>query len=198
VVLQRGKMQMIAIRRPRRRSFRLWLGVSVLLMAAGLAVLTWRLFVSPVTDPPRSADAVVVFAGGDGERQAAGIRLIRAGVARVLVVSDGGYPNAREDWTCPQESGFRVVCLTPKASSTKAEARAFGELAGRENWRSLVVITSPYHLRRASLNLSQCYQGKLFTMVAKPLHDEGRFELVGEIGKEWVGLLGGLTVRRGC
>jgi DUF218 domain len=119
-------------------------------------------------------------------------------VASVLVVSDGGYPNAREAWTCPQEPGIRVVCLTPEATSTKAEAQAFAKLAGRESWRSLVVITSPYHLRRASLNLSQCYRGKLFTMVAKPLHSEGPLETVGNIGKEWAGYLGGLTVRRGC
>jgi uncharacterized SAM-binding protein YcdF (DUF218 family) len=187
---------MIAIRHPDRRSAWRWLLVAVLLLVAGLAVLTLRLFVWPATDPPRSADAVVVFAGGDGERQAAGIRLIRTGVASVLVVSDGGYP--REAWTCPQEPGIRVVCLTPNATSTKAEAQAFAELAGRESWRSLVVITSPYHLRRASLTLSQCYRGKLFTMVAKPLHNEGRLETVGSIGKERAGYLGGLTVRRGC
>jgi hypothetical protein len=60
------------------------------MLTAALVVGSLRLFVWPPVDPPGRADAVLVFAGGDGERQAEGARLVRSGVAPVLVVSDGG------------------------------------------------------------------------------------------------------------
>jgi hypothetical protein len=70
---------------------RVWLLAVALALAVLLAVTTGRLFVWPVTDPPDRADAVLVFAG-KRERLAEGIRLMRVGVAPVLVISDGAGP----------------------------------------------------------------------------------------------------------
>jgi uncharacterized SAM-binding protein YcdF (DUF218 family) len=54
-------------------------------------------------------------------------------------------------------AGVRVLCLTPEASTTRGEARAFAELAGREGWRSVTVVTSSYHRRRADLLVGRCF-----------------------------------------
>ena len=52
-------------------------------------VATARLFVWPPTDPVEQADAVVVLAGGHGERLERGLDLVRNGVAPTLVLSFG-------------------------------------------------------------------------------------------------------------
>ena len=135
-----------------------------LLLALGAVVvvpigLSYPLFVFPPTDKPGRADAVVVFAGADGERQEEGLRLVRDGVAPVLVISDGGLPGSRNARVCRERpAGLRLVCLTPSPATTRGEARAFADLAEREGWSSLVLVTSTYHVRRASLLLGRCYQ----------------------------------------
>jgi uncharacterized SAM-binding protein YcdF (DUF218 family) len=167
------------------------------LLGLGLfAAITARLFVWPATDPPRRADAVLVFAGGRGERLREGTRRVQEGVAPVLVVSDGGVPGSRFARACRQQLGIRVVCVTPRESSTRAEARVFAELAEREGWRSVAMVTSSYHVRRASLLLGRCYRGKVFTVAARP--PRTGVDLAGRALREWAGLAAALTVQRGC
>jgi uncharacterized SAM-binding protein YcdF (DUF218 family) len=178
----------------RRRSRLL---VALLVVVVALAALTFALFVRPRTDPPARVDAVVVFAGGDGERQAEGVRLVRAGTAPVLVLSVGGDAASRRYQACRQPPGFRVVCLSPSPATTNGESRAFADLARREGWRSLAMVTSTFHLRRASLQLGRCYDGRVFT-VATPVHVDRADEPPMLLLHEWAGLLSALTVDRAC
>jgi uncharacterized SAM-binding protein YcdF (DUF218 family) len=178
---------------PAHRRARFWVPVAlVVILIAGLA-LTYRVLITPVTDPPGRADAVLVTSGGGGERQAAGIREVRAGAAPVLVVSDGGRPDSRGGRLCDQDQGFRVLCVTPDPASTRGEARAFADLATRMGWRSVVLVTSAYHVRRASLLLDRCYHGKVFTVAAPGTRMD-----VGDFFHEWSGLLAALTIDRDC
>jgi len=100
-----------------RRTRRLIVAAAVALVLT-LIALTYRLFVWPQTDSPRRVDAVVVFAGGDGERQAEGARLVRDGVAPVLVISDGGRPDSSKYRICQQPEGPSLLlggwCLSPR------------------------------------------------------------------------------------
>ena len=99
------------------------------LLIAGFVVwlaLALYLFVWPSQDHPRRVDAIVVLAGDEGQRFSRALELARAGVAPVLVVSDG----ARSDWAparklCahPSGHGFRVICFRPAPYSTRGEAR---------------------------------------------------------------------------
>ena len=86
-----------------------------LAVAAALMVgLSFPLFVFPATDEPGRADAVVVFAGAGGDRQSEGVRLVREGVAPVLVVSDGGQAGSPGARLCRRRpAGLRLHCLTP-------------------------------------------------------------------------------------
>jgi hypothetical protein len=59
---------------------------------AAFAVMSARLFVWPAADAPRAADAVVLFAGGTGERLALAERLMAAGTAPNLVIPNGMAP----------------------------------------------------------------------------------------------------------
>jgi uncharacterized SAM-binding protein YcdF (DUF218 family) len=172
--------------------------VALLAVAAVLVALTYRLFVFPFTDPPGRADAVVVFAGGDGERQDEGERLVRQGVAPVLVISDGGLPGSDNARLCRERpAGLGLRCVSPDPATTRGEARAFADLAEREGWRSLVLVTSTYHLRRAELLLDRCYEGGL-RRVATPLRNDYSWETGQQLAMEWAATAAAVTLFRSC
>lgn len=175
---------------------RRWLVVAALLvLAVGFGAASARLFVWPATDPPDGADALLVFAG-KRERLSEGIRLQRAGVAPVLVISDGGRSRSRAGRTCRNPPpDVEVICVSPERSSTAAEAATFAELAERQGWRSVALVTSTYHVRRASMLLERCYQGDVAALAAPR---QGGLGLLADVLHEWAGLAAAVTVQRGC
>jgi len=166
--------------------------------AVALAGLTFPLFVFPATDEPGRGDAVVVFAGGDGERQDEGLRLVREGVAPVLVISDGGQPDAPRTRLCRERpAGLHLVCLTPDPATTRGEARRFAELADRQGWRSLVLVTSDYHVLRAGLLLGRCYDGRV-RRVGTALRNDHSWETGRQLASEWLAVGAAVSLQRSC
>ncbi len=156
-------------------------GVAVLgLLVLAVVALNLRLFVWPASSTPAHADAVVVLAGGDGERLDKGLELVRAGVAPVLVVSTG------PDKLCRNQYEFEVVCFLPHPDDTRGEAEAIGRIAEQEGWHHLVVVTSDYHVTRTRLLVERCFPGTLDVSAAGS--DKGPLPLLWAIGHEWGGL----------
>jgi len=140
-----------------------------LVLLAGLVALAGWLSTWPSDDPPARVDAVLVLAGGHGERERIGERLARQGIAPVLVFSDGGRPGPSSDRLCRQRiASVRILCIRPLTSTTRGEATAFAELAAREGWRSVAVVTTTYHVRRARLLLDRCYPGASIPSARRP------------------------------
>jgi uncharacterized SAM-binding protein YcdF (DUF218 family) len=152
------------------------------------------LFVWPPVDTPRSADAVVVLSG-KRKRLAEGLKLVRSGVARTLVISDGRAPGwRRANRLCAGNAPFRVVCFRPSPYSTQGEAEAVARIARRNDWRSLVVVSSTYHLMRARLLFERCTDAQVG--VAKAPTTAGEF--VRNVPVETGKLVYQLTVDRHC
>jgi uncharacterized SAM-binding protein YcdF (DUF218 family) len=182
----------------RRRIVRAPVLLVVLVMLLALTFLAGWQLVWPTTTPPDRADVVLVLAGGMGEREAAGARLAREGVAPVLVFSDGGGPTTAWAPRCRLRfDGIRVVCLSPEIPATRGEARAFAELAAREGWRSVALVTSRYHIRRASLLLGRCYPGTIHPVGASTNGVVGG-DLATLGVHEAAAVLAAMTVQRGC
>jgi uncharacterized SAM-binding protein YcdF (DUF218 family) len=172
-----------------RRTLLVTLLVVVVLIGIGVVVLNLRLFVFPASSTPAHADAVVVLAGGDGERLDRGLDLVRKGVAPNLVVSTG------PDKLCASRQPFAVYCFLPDPEDTRGEAQAIGRIAAREGWRHLVLVTSDYHAARARLLLERCFTG---TVDASAAHsDKGPLSMLWAIGHEWGGLVEA-ALHRGC
>jgi hypothetical protein len=83
------------------------LTVLVVVVVAFVGLTAW-LFVWPASATPERADAVVVFAGGRGERLRAAMRLIRDGVApgvrgigAASFLADVGHENPHRPVTQP-------------------------------------------------------------------------------------------------
>lgn len=160
--------------------------VGALLLAALVAV-NLRLFVWPRTDPVHPADAVVVFAGGDGERLDRGLELVRDGVASTLALSFG------PDRLCGTEQPFAVVCFTPEPENTRGEAETIARLAAERGWTNLVLVTSTSHVTRARLLLERCYEGTLQVTDATPRQDVTGW--MRAIVHEWGGLVTAMAQR---
>ena len=175
-----------------RWAFRAMLAAFLLVAFVGATVY---LFVFPHMDRVTRADAVVVLSGGRVDRLPKGLSLVQAGVAPTLVISDGraeGYPQANA--LCRGGQTFHVVCFKPDPYSTRGEAEGVGRLARKHGWRSIVVVTSRYHVFRSRVLFSRCFSGKLAVVGSNPsLHNLFRGAL-----SEWPKLLYEETLIRGC
>jgi len=159
-------------------------------LAVALVVVNLELFVWPsTTDTLRHADAVVVLAGGEGERLDRGLELAREGVASTLVASTGPQR------LCSADEPFHVICFLPDPNNTRGEVEEVARLAQQHGWKRLVLVTSTYHVTRARMLLDRCYSGSVEVVSAHP--DKGIFGWLGAIAHEWGGLAEAL-VRRSC
>lgn len=162
-----------------------------LAVVAALALLSVLLFITYDDDPAVRADAVVVLAGST-KRLPVALALMHRGVAPTLVVSDGLEPrNRRAVRTCTTPQPFAVVCPRPDPYSTRGEARMIAKLASERGWRSVVVVTSRFHLRRARLLVERCWDGRV-SMVGAPT---SIWRLPFLVGTEWIKLARAEVIR---
>ena len=101
------------------------------------------------------ADAIVVL-GGRANRLPVGLRLRAEGVAPVLLVFNASGAGNDEH-----------LYERPDPYTTRGEAQAIARLADEHGWRSVVVVTSGYHVPRARLIVRRAFDGEL-QMVGAP------------------------------
>jgi uncharacterized SAM-binding protein YcdF (DUF218 family) len=108
-------------------------------------------------EPPVASDLMVVLGGGSGERLETGLQLYRAGLAPVILVTSGsGFPD--QEMRYLKEQGVPARSLVPPlrpAISTYEDALTIRQVVLRNNLKSILVVTSPYHCRRARLILKR-------------------------------------------
>lgn len=111
-----------------------------------------------VDEPAAHADAIVVL-GDDNfyaDRATHAAELFRQGVAPVVVASGRRLrPNAgiselmQHDLIERGVPKEKIIAFSQDADSTREEAQALAKLAGEHHWKSVVIVTSNYHTRRA-------------------------------------------------
>jgi uncharacterized SAM-binding protein YcdF (DUF218 family) len=108
-------------------------------------------------DPMVRVDAAVVLAGDpDYERTREGAELVRSGAARLLVLT-GGEPGPGDSaeslrmkalaWGVPAER----IRLESVSHGTRESLLAVAPILRQESVRTVALVTSPYHQRRAWL-----------------------------------------------
>jgi uncharacterized SAM-binding protein YcdF (DUF218 family)/glycosyltransferase involved in cell wall biosynthesis len=116
------------------------------------------------SEPPRRADAIVVFAGGVGESGKAGggaqermkqaVDLYRAGWAPYMVLSSGYVYSFREAESMRAlaiDQGVPAgnIVLEQRATNTFENVTFVDEILKDHRWTSILLVSSPYHMRRA-------------------------------------------------
>jgi len=108
-----------------------------------------------VADPPRWADAAVVLAGDpDYERTKTAVRLLLEGQVGLLIVT-GGEPGPGDSATSLRDVAIRGgvpperIRVEGVSRSTHGAMEGVRPILEGERIRSVAVVTSPYHQRRA-------------------------------------------------
>jgi uncharacterized SAM-binding protein YcdF (DUF218 family) len=119
-----------------------------------------------LADPPRPADVIVVLAGGVGESGKAGegyqervqraVELYRAGLAARMVFSSGYAYTFREPEVMKALAVAlgvppAAILLEERAANTRENATNVAAILRERGWGSLLLVSSPYHMRRARM-----------------------------------------------
>jgi uncharacterized SAM-binding protein YcdF (DUF218 family) len=155
-------------RRPRSATRRGLVGVAGVLLLVFVAV--WlaaanRLIGHPRTDQPTRADAVIVLGPQDPQGGfALAQRLVSQGLVPNLLLSVSSGEGGPIGATCaggPPRPTATVSCFVPNPFTTRGEARELARMVALHGWRTVIVITAPYHIERARKIFERCYTGRL-------------------------------------
>ncbi len=156
-----------------------------------------------VVDTPRPADVIVVFAGGVGESGQAGqgyaerveraVALYRQRLAQHLVFSSG-YVYALNETELMRALAVSLevppsaIRLESQAKNTVENVRFTSEIARQQGWRSFLLVSSPYHMRRSLLVFRR--QAPDLDVIAAPVSETLFFNRSGRIRlRQWRAIL---------
>lgn len=148
-----------------------------------LALLAW--FLGPpvltayarwliVQDPVERTDAVVALSGGEGERLHASINLYKQGKAGCLLLVGPAIPLLKvytgDDSLTQGEAKRRIAVrkgvppdsaiVSLGATSTWEEAQTTLMEARARGWRSITIVTDPFHTRRSRAAFHKIFHGQ--------------------------------------
>jgi uncharacterized SAM-binding protein YcdF (DUF218 family)/glycosyltransferase involved in cell wall biosynthesis len=199
-------------RRTRTRIAQVVLGLAALyLLIFNTNLVWWAASPLLVSRPPAAADAIVVFAGGVGESGKAGggaqeriaqaVDLYKGGYAPVLILSSGYVYSFQEAdvmraQAIDQGVPDSAILLERRASNTYQNVKFVDDILREHRWRRVLLVSSPYHMRRALLVWYK--QAPDVTVVPTPVpksqfyeHARGAtLEQVRGILQEYVAILG--------
>ena len=119
-----------------------------------------------ISDVPRKADAIVVFAGGVGESGKAGqgyeervqqaVALYKQGYAEHIILSSGYVylfkePRVMKALAVSLGVPDKAIILEENAKNTIENVIFTKKILESERWRKILLVTSSYHTRRSSL-----------------------------------------------
>jgi uncharacterized SAM-binding protein YcdF (DUF218 family)/glycosyltransferase involved in cell wall biosynthesis len=167
----RGEGWELALRRLYRAARRRTIGA-----VAGVGLLFFLLFYTPfvwwaasplrLEAPPHRADAIVVFAGGVGESGQAGggyqerlaraVELYHQGFAPRIILSSGfvfSFKEAEVMRRLAIDNGVpdAAIVLETRAANTRQNVLFTYDILRQHGWRDVLLVSSPYHMRRALL-----------------------------------------------
>jgi len=128
-------------------------------------------------DPPRVVDAALVLAGDpDYERTKSAARLVLSGQARLLILT-GGEPGPGDSALSLRQVALglgvlpEAIRMEQVSRSTHESMLAVQPILEQEGIRTLAVVTSPYHQRRAAWAARRTLRG--VEIVSRPADPAG-------------------------
>jgi uncharacterized SAM-binding protein YcdF (DUF218 family) len=194
-VIALGRSRAAAARFGLRRWLLLLLPVLPVLVLAGGFAWFLRLAAAGPAAPTRPTDGIAVLTGG-AERVETGLRLLREGRARVLLVSGAHRGVTLADVArlaaMGREDLAGRVALGHEATTTRGNAAEIAAWVRAEGIGSLRIVTAGYHMPRALLELRRALpEAALYPhpVMPAPLRDAGaagRLRTWSLLGREYL------------
>jgi len=129
-------------------------------------------------DEMKPADVIVVLAGEQEERVIYGVKLFKDDWSRKdRIILAGGPLVWKYTWaSLMKEQAVSLgipgnkILLEDKSRSTEEDALYTKEILQKNGFKSIILVTSPYHSRRASLIFKKVLGGE-FKIISAPVED---------------------------
>jgi uncharacterized SAM-binding protein YcdF (DUF218 family) len=138
----------------------------VALLAAVAALLGTGFFLDTPQPPPRASDAIVVISGDEQmARFEEGVNLYRQGYGQYLVFSGAAFDNGTSNADVMRNQAVKLgvpqsaILEESQAEDTWGNAVYTRQVLETHGLRSAILVTSPYHIRRAKLTFDAVYAG---------------------------------------
>jgi uncharacterized SAM-binding protein YcdF (DUF218 family) len=131
-----------------------------------------------VTDPLAKADAIVAISGDTGARADSAIALWKQGYAPLLIFSGGSKdPESVASAELMKRTAVaagvpaNAILVEGKSATTEENAQRVAELMRSKALRSAILVTSPYHQRRAAMLFEREFGPASLSLVNRPATD---------------------------
>lgn len=117
-----------------------------------------------VEDPLAKVDVIVAISGDDGPRTETAVGLWQQGLAPLLLFSGASLdPDSVSSGELMKREAVRLgvpadaILVEPLSATTEENAMRTAALMQRRGLHTAILVTSPYHQRRASILFSQAF-----------------------------------------
>ncbi|WP_188687879.1 YdcF family protein [Pullulanibacillus camelliae] len=120
-----------------------------------------------INEKPVHSDVIIVLGGGAGEREGLASALYKEGYAPYVMVSNGGARDHPTPEVAELEMGWLKADGVPgsaiipelKAQSTYGNAVYTEKMMKKHGFKSAIVVSSSYHMRRSHYIFQKLYKG---------------------------------------
>jgi uncharacterized SAM-binding protein YcdF (DUF218 family) len=151
-------------------------GAAVLLTA--LALLAPGYLLDTPQPAPQKSDAIVVISGDEQlARFAEGLNLYQQGFGKYLVFSGAAYDNGTSNADVMRDLAVQrgipqsAILEEPQGEDTWGNAIYTRQVLEEHGLQSAILVTSPYHLRRAKVTFDAAYAGSGISLVVHAAPD---------------------------
>ena len=160
------------------------LGLFIFAVGAHVPLLTAAGDLLVTRDELRPSDVIVVLAGNSPYRAQHAEALYRQGLAPHVIISNEPLSShgVQTTWLELRQYGLvhlsipddAIVPIPEISDSTYEEAQHSREIMQAHGWRSAILVTDPFHMRRAVLTFHQAFDSAGLTVAASPA-DESKY-----------------------
>jgi uncharacterized SAM-binding protein YcdF (DUF218 family) len=151
--------------------------VAVVVLLA-LALLAPGFILDAPQASPAPSDAIVVISGDEQmARFAEGVNLYQQGFGKYLVFSGAAYDNGTSNADVMHDLAIqrgvpeKAILDEPLGEDTWGNAVYTRQVLEEHGLRSAILVTSPYHLRRAQVTFDAAYAGSGITLMVHAAPD---------------------------
>ncbi len=122
-----------------------------------------------VNEKPQKADVIIVLSGGI-DRVPYGVKLYQSGYAEKVLLSggNGGADRNMKQQTLELGVPESAIIQEDQSGTTFENAKYSLNIVKEQGYKSVIVVTSPFHTRRSSIIFARFFKGINVTMCAVP------------------------------